>query len=168
MRRRCRPSREHNDAEQWNFVGPAIIDMDQRRHDHVSRSRPRPLAPHGRTMHSRRRRHLEGRPVIPVHPKRTVSSPGELGRMSASGHLQTSPSHRKWVCSTAETGQVGIRLRCLPGARSRHRGSFDHLIGASEHCGRHLESNCAGGLQIDDQREFLILLDGQFCRIGSP
>src|SRR5712671_2978098 len=44
---------------------------------------------------------------------------------------------------------------------------FDHLIGASEQCGRHSKAECFGGLEIDNQFVFGRLLDRQIGRLRS-
>src|SRR5499433_3239642 len=46
--------------------------------------------------------------------------------------------------------------------------SFDHLVGAGEQCGRHIETERSGGFEVHYQFEFGGLLDGQVAGLGSP
>src|SRR5215467_14192494 len=44
---------------------------------------------------------------------------------------------------------------------------LDHLIGASEQCGRHVEAERLGSLEIDTEVEMRRLLEWQVRRLGS-
>src|SRR5438105_7872033 len=43
--------------------------------------------------------------------------------------------------------------------------SFDHLVGAHEHCRGYGDAECLGGLEIDDQLHFGGLLHRQITRL---
>ena len=49
----------------------------------------------------------------------------------------------------------------LRSATSRHRGSFDHIVGAGEQRRRHVEAERLGGLQVEHELELGQLHDRQ-------
>src|SRR5215813_12484081 len=51
--------------------------------------------------------------------------------------------------------------------RSAHGNSFDHLVGAGEQIWWHLDAECAGGRQIDDELELGRLHDRQIRGLGA-
>ena len=58
------------------------------------------------------------------------------------------------------------RSGCLLWARSRHRAaSFDHLVGAGEQVGRHVDAERLRGLEIDSKFVLVGGLHGQISRL---
>src|SRR5262245_26955940 len=53
-------------------------------------------------------------------------------------------------------------MRC-----SESASLFDYLVGHCKQCGRHLETECPGGLEVDHQLELRGLLDGQVSGLGA-
>src|SRR5260370_42565752 len=60
-----------------------------------------------------------------------------------------------------------------PNSRKTSHAQFsskilDHLVGKVEHAWRNREAERVGGLQVDDQREFRWVLNGEVGRTGAP
>jgi hypothetical protein len=66
---------------------------------------------------------------------------------------------------TPKSGHQLSALGCPLCANRRHRGLFDHLIGATDQWQRHCDTQVFGGLEVDDQFDFRGLLDWHFGRL---
>jgi hypothetical protein len=51
----------------------------------------------------------------------------------------------------ADIGGQALRVRFVP--KAEVAASFDHLVGQSKELRRYFDANCAGGLQIDRERQ---------------
>jgi hypothetical protein len=64
-----------------------------------------------------------------------------------------------------KSGHCPARLGCPLSPNRRHRGLFDHLIGATDQWQRHCDTQVFGGLEVDDQLDLRGLLDWHFGRL---
>src|SRR6266576_1873282 len=70
-------------------------------------------------------------------------------------------------CFAPESGHRALQSACLFRANYGSRRLFDHLIGAAEQHRWHFEAKRFGGLEVDDQLEFGLLVNGEFSRISA-
>src|SRR6516225_4057816 len=62
----------------------------------------------------------------------------------------------------------GSGLPILTAPHDELASSFDHLVGALLQKQRHVEAECLGGLEVDDQLELDRGLDGKLARLLAP
>jgi len=74
-------------------------------------------------------------------------------RMSASGQTRKSATVPTTSVhpSGADIGPRARHVRFVP--KAEVAASFDHLVGQSKERRRYFDANCAGGLQIDRERQ---------------
>src|SRR4051812_43126631 len=77
----------------------------------------------------------------------------KIGNRNGVKPLRVHPRQRTSLTAT------GMSEKCQ---NRKSLSSFDHLVGADEDSGRHGESKCSGGFQVDDQLNLRRLLDRQF------
>jgi hypothetical protein len=95
-----------------------------------------------------------------VEEKGTSADPADMTIVCGCGKDVRSPQspHRIgfWGIEygvTLDVEQIGSVYETVMGFTATAKGLFDHLVGAGEQSGRHIEVERSGGLHIDDKLE---------------